>query len=85
VTSGEGDTQLDAIRDALTAALRDALGAQRATVAADAGRRAHVPPRYAFENRLVADPDDRDGLLAVGGFYETLPTTAPARTVRPAG
>jgi hypothetical protein len=27
---------------------------------------------YAFADKLRADPDDRDGLLAVGGFYETL-------------
>jgi len=27
---------------------------------------------YAYEDRLLADPDDRDGLMAVGGFFETL-------------
>lgn len=27
---------------------------------------------YAFRDRLLADPDDRDGLMAMGGFYETL-------------
>ena len=27
---------------------------------------------YAFADKLRADPDDRDGLIAVGGFYETL-------------
>src|SRR5262249_348575 len=27
---------------------------------------------YAFNDRLLADPDDRDGLLAMGGFFETM-------------
>lgn len=27
---------------------------------------------YAFADRLDADPDDRDGLIAVGAFYESL-------------
>lgn len=31
---------------------------------------------YAFADRLRADPDDRDGLMAVGGFYETLDLSA---------
>ena len=27
---------------------------------------------YAYADKLLADPDDRDGLLALGGFFETL-------------
>jgi nitroreductase len=27
---------------------------------------------YAVQDKLLADPDDRDGIMAVGGFYETL-------------
>ena len=27
---------------------------------------------YGFADKLLADPDDRDGIIAVGGFYETL-------------
>jgi nitroreductase len=27
---------------------------------------------YAYEDKLLADPDDRDGIMAIGGFYETL-------------
>jgi hypothetical protein len=27
---------------------------------------------YAYADKLLADPDDRDGLLAMGGFFETL-------------
>ena len=34
---------------------------------------------YAFEDKLRADPDDRDGLIAVGGFYETLRLNAQTR------
>jgi nitroreductase len=33
---------------------------------------------YAKEDKLRADPDDRDGLMAVGGFYETLRLAAEA-------
>jgi hypothetical protein len=33
---------------------------------------------YATADKLRADPDDRDGLLAVGGFYETLRLAAEA-------
>jgi hypothetical protein len=33
---------------------------------------------YAFADRLLADPDDRDGIMAVGGFYETLRLSAEA-------
>lgn len=32
--------------------------------------------RYAFADRLLADPDDRDGMMAMGGFYETLSLSA---------
>jgi hypothetical protein len=34
---------------------------------------------YAFADKLRADPDDRDGLMAVGGFYETLRLAGQAR------
>lgn len=34
---------------------------------------------YAFADRLLADPDDRDGIMAMGGFFETLRLTAQAR------
>jgi hypothetical protein len=36
---------------------------------------------YAYADKLRADPDDRDGLLAVGGFYETIRLAAAARGV----
>jgi len=32
--------------------------------------------RYAFADKLAADPDDRDALLALGAFYETLSLAA---------
>lgn len=32
--------------------------------------------RYAFADRLLADPNDRDGIMAMGGFYETLSLSA---------
>jgi hypothetical protein len=34
---------------------------------------------YAFADKLLADPDDRDGLIAVGGFFETLRLAAEVR------
>jgi hypothetical protein len=34
---------------------------------------------YAFEDKLLADPDDRDGIMATGGFYETLRLAAERR------
>jgi len=34
---------------------------------------------YAYRDKLRADPDDRDGLIAVGGFFETLRLNAQAR------
>lgn len=39
---------------------------------------------YAYVDKLRADPDDRDGLMAVGGFYETLRLGAEAQGVRAA-
>jgi nitroreductase len=36
---------------------------------------------YAYEDKLLADPDDRDGIMAIGGFYETLRLAAEARGV----
>jgi len=33
---------------------------------------------YSFADKLRADPDDRDGLMAVGGFFETLRLAAHA-------
>jgi hypothetical protein len=36
---------------------------------------------YATADKLRADPDDRDGILAVGGFYETLRLSAEQRGV----
>jgi hypothetical protein len=37
---------------------------------------------YAFADKLRADPDDRDGLLAIGGFYETLRLTSESLGLR---
>jgi hypothetical protein len=39
---------------------------------------------YAFKDKLLADPDDRDGIMAMGGFYETMRLAAEHRgyTVR---
>ena len=34
---------------------------------------------YAFEDKLLADPDDRDGIMAAGAFYETLRLAAEQR------
>jgi len=34
---------------------------------------------YAFADKLLADPDDRDGLIAVGGFFETMLLAGEAR------
>jgi hypothetical protein len=34
---------------------------------------------YAFEDKLLADPDDRDGIMATGAFYETLRLAAEHR------
>jgi hypothetical protein len=36
---------------------------------------------YAYEDKLLADPDDRDGIMAIGGFYETLRLAAESRGV----
>lgn len=37
---------------------------------------------YADSDRLLADPDDRDGLMAMGAFLETFRLAAAARGVR---
>ena len=37
---------------------------------------------YSFADKLLADPDDRDGIIAVGGFYETLRLAGEARGLR---
>ena len=37
---------------------------------------------YAYADKLRADPDDRDGLMAVGAFYETLRLAAEHRGLR---
>jgi len=34
---------------------------------------------YAFEDKLLADPDDRDGIMATGSFFETLRLAAEHR------
>lgn len=34
---------------------------------------------YAYKDKLLADPDDRDGIMAVGGFYETMRLAAEHR------
>ncbi len=36
---------------------------------------------YAYADKLLADPDDRDGIMAVGGFYETLRLAAEHRSL----
>ncbi|HEX4268296.1 MAG TPA: nitroreductase family protein [Steroidobacteraceae bacterium] len=36
---------------------------------------------YAYEDKLLADPDDRDGIMAIGGFYETLRLAAESHGV----
>jgi nitroreductase len=36
---------------------------------------------YAYADKLEADPDDRDGIMAVGGFYETLRLAAESRGI----
>lgn len=37
---------------------------------------------YAWADKLQADPDDRDGLMAMGGFYETLRLAGAAAGLR---
>jgi hypothetical protein len=37
---------------------------------------------YSYADKLRADPDDRDGLMAVGAFFETLRLTAERRSFR---
>lgn len=60
------------VRNAIGAALRapSAHNAQPWRLSRLAGHRYLL--WYAYADKLQADPDDRDGLLAVGGFYETL-------------
>jgi nitroreductase len=75
-------SEASTIRDALAAALRapSAHNAQPWRISAlgtDAYRL-----WYAYADKLRADPDDRDGLMAVGAFYETLRLTAERRAVR---
>jgi hypothetical protein len=36
---------------------------------------------YAFADKLQADPDDRDGIIAVGGFFETLSLAGQAEGI----
>ena len=37
---------------------------------------------YAASDRLLADPDDRDGIMALGGFFETLSLVAAGAGLR---
>jgi hypothetical protein len=72
------DIDTDGIDAVLTGALRapSAHNAQpwRLSPIGDAAYRLW----YAYADKLRADPDDRDGLMAVGGFYETLHLAAHA-------
>ena len=72
-------TQLDLERDILTAALRapSAHNAQpwRLSRLEVGGYRLW----YAYEDKLLADPDDRDGIIATGGFFETMRLAAENR------
>ncbi len=70
-----------AISGALDGALRapSAHNAQPWRLSA-AGRRTWLL-WYAYADKLRADPDDRDGILAVGGFFETLRLSAESRGV----
>ena len=36
---------------------------------------------YAYADKLLADPDDRDGIMAVGGFFETLSLAGESRAI----
>jgi hypothetical protein len=70
---------LDLEHDILTAALRapSAHNAQpwRLTPLGESRYRLW----YAFADKLLADPEDRDGIMAAGGFYETLRLAAERR------
>jgi hypothetical protein len=72
------DTAISAV---LTAALRapSAHNAQPWRLAPDGPARFRL--WYAYADKLRADPDDRDGLLAVGGFLETMRLAAEAAGV----
>src|SRR5438132_11602578 len=39
---------------------------------------------HSVEDKLLADPDDRDGLMAKGGFFETMRPNAEARDIEAA-
>lgn len=41
--------------------------------------RGHYLLSYPFEDKLLSDPDDRDGIMATGAFYETLRLAAESR------
>lgn len=62
----------DAIRGAMVAALRapSAHNAQPWRLSPIDGDGYRL--WYAYADKLLADPDDRDGIMAVGGFFETL-------------
>src|SRR5258708_2902484 len=68
-----------AIRSTLEAALRapSAHNAQPWRLSQLEGDRYEL--WYAFADKLLADPDDRDGLIAIGGFYETMRLEGEAR------
>jgi nitroreductase len=72
-------TQPDLEREILTAALRapSAHNVQPWRLSRLGDRQYRL--WYAFEDRLLADPDDRDGIMATGGFYETLRLAAEHR------
>lgn len=76
--TGIPDQAVDAI---LTAAMRapSAHNAQPWRLSPAGGRRYLL--WYAYADKLLADPDDRDALLAMGGFYETLRLAAEHRGV----
>jgi hypothetical protein len=69
-------------RDRVTAALRAAIRAPSAHNAQPWRLSPSGPDAfllwYAYADKLRADPDDRDGLMAVGGFYETMHLAAHA-------
>ena len=69
----------DAIQATLSAALRAPSAHNAQPWRLTAIRAGEYLLWYAFSDKLRADPDDRDGLMAVGGFYETLRLSAHAR------
>src|SRR5712691_5631669 len=72
----------DAIREVLSAALRapSAHNAQPWRLT-PSGENSYLL-WYSYADKLRADPDDRDGLMAVGAFYETLRLTAERHGLR---